>query len=61
LYIFETASNYLTEPSAPTLGIEDTSSVDILPGRVVLRQDNVNSPNVIVDGLRVSSSWNLRN
>lgn len=61
LYIFETTSNYLTEPSAPTLGIEDTSSVDILPGRVVLRQDNVNSPNVIVDGLRVSSSWNLRN
>ena len=61
LYVFDTTSSYLTEPSVPTIGIEDTSSVDILPGRVVLRQDNVNSPNVIIDGLRVDSSWNLRN
>jgi hypothetical protein len=61
LYIFDSTSNYLNEPSVPTIGIEDTSSVDILPGRVVLRQDNVNSPNVIIDGLRVDSSWNLRN
>ena len=61
LYVFDTSSNYQLEPSLPTIGIEDTSSVDILPGRVALRQDNVNSPNVIIDGLRVDSSWNLRN
>jgi hypothetical protein len=61
LYVFDTTSNYLNEPSVPTIGIEDTSSVDILPGRVVLRQDNANSPNVIIDGLRINSSWNLRN
>jgi hypothetical protein len=61
LYVFDATSSYLTEPSVPTIGIEDTSSVDILPGRVALRQDNVNSPNVIIDGLRVDSSWNLRN
>ena len=61
LYVFDATSSYLNEPSVPTIGIEDTSSVDILPGRVVLRQDNVNSPNVIIDGLRVDSSWNLRN
>ena len=61
LYVFDATSSYLTEPSVPTIGIEDTSSVDIFPGRVVLRQDNVNSPNVIIDGLRVDSSWNLRN
>jgi len=61
LYVFDTTSSYLTEPSVPTIGIEDTSSPDIFPGRVVLRQDNVNSPNVIIDGLRVDSSWNLRN
>jgi len=61
LYVFDATSSYLTEPTVPTIGIEDTSSVDILPGRVALRQDNVNSPNVIIDGLRVDSSWNLRN
>lgn len=61
LYVFDTSSNYQLEPSLPTIGIEDTASVDILPGRVVFRQDNVNSPNVIIDGLRVDSSWNLRN
>lgn len=61
LFVFDTTSSYLNEPIVPTIGIEDTSSVDILPGRVVLRQDNVNSPNVIIDGLRVDSSWNLRN
>lgn len=61
LYVFETTSSYLTEPSVPTIGIEDTSSVDILPGRVVLRQDNTNSPNVVIDGLRVDTTWNLRN
>jgi hypothetical protein len=61
LYVFEASSSYQTEPSIPTIGIEDTSSVDIAPGRVVLRQDNVNSPNVIIDGLRIDSSWNLRN
>lgn len=61
LYVFDTSSSYQLEPSVPTIGIEDTSSVDILPGRVVLRQDNANSPNVIIDGLRVDSAWNLRN
>lgn len=61
LYIFDTASDITTEPTLPTIGIEDTASVDIMPGRVVLRQDNTNSPNVIVDGLRVDSVWNLRN
>ena len=61
LYVFETTSSYLTEPSLPTIGIEDTSSVDILPGRVVLRQDNANPPNVVIDGLRVDTTWNLRN
>ncbi len=61
LYVFETTSSYLTEPSLPTIGIEDTSSVDILPGRVVLRQDNTNFPNVVIDGLRVDTTWNLRN
>ncbi|MFZ4671154.1 MAG: hypothetical protein ACOYLT_03980, partial [Flavobacterium sp.] len=61
LYVFETTSSYLTEPSLPTIGIEDTSSVDILLGRVVLRQDNTNSPNVVIDGLRVDTTWNLRN
>lgn len=61
LYVFDTSSSYQLEPSLPTIGIEDTASVDILPGRVVLRQDNVNSPNVIIDGLRVDSAWNLRN
>ena len=61
LYVFDVSSNYQNEPTVPTIGIEDTASADILPGRVVLRQDNVNSPNVIIDGLRVNSSWNLRN
>lgn len=61
LYIFDSTANFAAEPSSPTIGIEDTASVDILPGRVVLRQDNVTSPNVIIDGLRVDSSWNLRN
>ena len=61
LYVFETTSSYLTEPSLPTIGIEDTSSVDILPGRVVLRQHNDNPPNVVIDGLRVDTTWNLRN
>ncbi|OYU83764.1 MAG: hypothetical protein CFE24_09760 [Flavobacterium sp. BFFFF2] len=61
LYIFDASSNYLTEPSVPTIGIEDTGSADIIPGRVVLRQDNTNSPNVIIDGLRVDNTWNLRN
>lgn len=61
LYVFDTTSSYQLEPTLPTIGIEDTSSADILPGRVVLRQDNVNSPNVIIDGLRVDSAWNLRN
>jgi hypothetical protein len=61
LYVFDVSSNYQNEPTAPTIGIEDTASADILPGRVVLRQDNVNSPNVIIDGLRVNNSWNLRN
>ena len=61
LYVFDVSSSFLTEPSIPTIGIEDTSSPDILPGRVVIRQDNTNSPNVIIDGLRVDSSWNLRN
>lgn len=61
LYVFDVSSSFLTEPSVPTIGIEDTSSPDILPGRVVIRQDNTNSPNVIIDGLRVDSSWNLRN
>lgn len=61
LYIFDTTADFLTEPTIPTIGIEDTASLDIMPGRVVLRQDNTNSPNVIVDGLRVDSTWNLRN
>ncbi len=61
LYVFDTSSNYLSEPSTPTLGIEDTASVDIIPGRVVLRQDNANSPNVVIDGMRVDTTWNLRN
>ena len=61
LYVFDVSSNYQNEPTVPTIGIEDTASADILPGRVVLRQDNVNSPNVIIDGLRLNSSWNLRN
>ena len=61
LYVFDVSSNYQNEPTVPTIGIEDTASADILPGRVVLRQDNVNSPNVIIDGLRLNGSWNLRN
>lgn len=61
LYVFDTAADFLTEPTTPTIGIEDTSSADIIPGRVVLRQDNTNSPNVIIDGLRVDNTWNLRN
>jgi hypothetical protein len=61
LFVFDASSNYVTEPTTPTLGIEDTGSADIIPGRVVLRQDNTNSPNVIIDGLRVDNTWNLRN
>ena len=61
LYVFDVSSSYQNEPTVPTIGIEDTASADILPGRVVLRQDNVNSPNVIIDGLRLNGSWNLRN
>lgn len=61
VYIFEAGNNYSTEPATATIGIEDTSSPDINPGRVALRQDDVNSPNVVIDGLRVSKSWNLRN
>ena len=61
LYVFNANSNYKTEPSTPTIGIEDTSSADILPGRVAIRQDNVISPNVIIDGLRVDTRWNIRN
>jgi hypothetical protein len=61
LYVFDTTADFLTEPTTPTIGIEDTASVDIIPGRVVLRQDNTNSPNVIIDGLRVDNNWVLRN
>ncbi len=61
LYVFNANSSYKTEPSTPTIGIEDTASIDILPGRVVIRQDNVISPNVILDGLRVDTTWNIRN
>lgn len=61
LYVFNASSSYKTEPSTPTIGIEDTASVDILPGRVAIRQDNVISPNVIIDGLRVDTRWNIRN
>lgn len=61
LYVFDTAADFLTEPTIPTIGIEDTASADIIPGRVVLRQDNINSPNVIIDGLRVDNTWNFRN
>lgn len=61
VYIFDAGANYLTEPAAPTIGVEDTSSADIIPGRAVLRQDNTNTPNVIIDGLRINSSWNIRN
>lgn len=61
LYVFDNAADFLTEPTVPTIGIEDTSSADIIPGRVVLRQDNTNSPNVIIDGLRIDNTWNLRN
>lgn len=61
LYVFNSGSNYKAEPSIPTIGIEDTASVDITPGRVVIRQDNTTSPNVILDGLRVDTLWNIRN
>ncbi len=61
LYVFDSSADFLTEPTIPTIGIEDTASVDIIPGRVVLRQDNTNSPNVIIDGLRVDNNWVLRN
>lgn len=61
LFVFNSGSNYKVEPSIPTLGIEDTASVDIIPGRVVIRQDNTTSPNVILDGLRVDTLWNIRN
>lgn len=61
LFIFNTSSNYKLEPSTPTIGIEDTASADILPGRVVIRQDNTISPNVIIDGLRIDTNWNITN
>jgi hypothetical protein len=61
LYVFNASSSYKTEPSTPTIGIEDTASVDILPGRVAIRQDNVISPNFIIDGLRVDTRWNISN
>jgi len=61
LYVFNSTANYKIEPSIPTIGIEDTASVDIAPGRVAFRQDNVISPNVIIDGLRVNTLWNIRN
>lgn len=61
LYVFNANSSFKSEPSTPTIGIEDTASVDILPGRVAIRQDNVISPNVIIDGLRVDTTWNIRN
>ena len=61
LYVFNSTSNYKLEPTTPTLGIEDTASVDIAPGRIALRQDNTTTPNVIIDGLRVDNVWNLRN
>ena len=61
LYVFDSSSNFKSEPNIQTIGIEDTSSADILPGRVAIRQDNVISPNVIIDGLRVDTTWNIRN
>jgi len=61
LFVFNASSSYKTEPSTPTIGIEDTASVDILPGRVAIRQDNTISPNIIIDGLRVDTTWNIRN
>lgn len=61
LYVFNSSSNYKLEPSIPTIGIEDTASTDIVPGRVVIRQDNTTSPNLILDGLRVDTLWNIRN
>lgn len=59
LYVFDSSANFTTQPNSPSIGIEDTDSADISPGRVALRQDNTTSPNIIVDGIRIAQNWNL--
>ena len=59
LYIFSSTNPVtLTEPAVPTIGpiANGTSSADIEPGSVCLRQYNA-SQNITVDGIRVATSW----
>jgi len=59
LFIFSSTNPITTtEPSIPTIGpiANGTTSADIEPGAVCLRQYNA-SQNITVDGIRVSTSW----
>ncbi len=60
LYIFNnSAPAPSTEPVSPTVGpiVNATTSADIDPGSINLRQYN-SGQNIIVDGIRVATSWN---
>jgi len=47
-----------TEPATPTIGpLADASQPDINPGCVAIRQFS-SSQNLIIDGIRVATSWN---
>ena len=59
LYIFENGSAVpLTEPVSPTIGpiVNATTSADIDPGSINLRQFN-SAQNIIIDGIRLGTMW----
>jgi len=56
LYVFDTSFPE-TEPVTPTIGpVTDATKADINPGAIGLRQYSA-TQNVVVDGIRISSSW----
>ncbi|RPI75669.1 MAG: T9SS C-terminal target domain-containing protein [Ignavibacteriales bacterium] len=59
LYVFSSSDPFpSTEPLTPTIGpiTNGTTSADIEPGSVSLRQFNAGQ-NIVIDGLRIASSW----
>ncbi|MDH3269676.1 MAG: T9SS type A sorting domain-containing protein, partial [Ignavibacteria bacterium] len=58
LYVFSEADPFPGVEPAPTLGphANATTSADILPGSVNIRQYN-STQNCIVDGIRIGTSW----
>ncbi len=59
LYVFSGSDPFpSTEPVTPTIGpiTNGTTSADIDPGSVSLRQFNA-SQNIVIDGIRIATSW----